>query len=97
MDVSKEIDEIGKILESAVILQEIRREVAAAMKDGFIVTDGQHYSMGSGYDFVVKCGSKDRPDVVRRIRGNIPTVDVKKIADGVIGIRASRRMRKTGA
>lgn len=93
MDCSREIQEIGQLIVSAALIQEIRREVATVMRDGFVVTDGVHHPMGSGYDVVVKCGSEDRPDVFRRIRGGIPDVQVEKIADGVLGIRASRRMR----
>ena len=93
MNVSKEISEIGRLLVSATILQEIRREVAAVMHDGFVVTDGSHHSMGAGYDVVVRCGSQDRPDVFRRICGKMPDARVEKIAEGVLGIKASRRMR----
>jgi len=67
------------------------------MKDGFVVTDGAHHPMGEGYDVVVKCGSGDRMDVFRRIRGSIPNVDVEKIADGVLGVRSARRMRSQKA
>lgn len=93
MDYGREIEEIGQLLVSAALIQEIRREVAAVMRDGFVVTDGKHHPDGAGYDVVVKCGNDDRPDVFRRIRGSIPDVHVEKIADGVLGIRNARRMR----
>ena len=93
VDLNIEIREIGRLLMSAAILQEIRREVASVMKDGFVVTDGRHHELGAGYDVIVKCGSEDRMDVLRRIRGKVANVDVEKIADGVIGVRVSRRMR----
>jgi hypothetical protein len=93
MDFGQEIDEIGRLMMSASLLVEIRREVAAVMRDGFIVSDGMHHPLGEGYDVVVRCGSEDRPDVFRRIRGKIQDVQVEKIADGVLGIRTSRRMR----
>jgi hypothetical protein len=93
MNFGQEIQEIGQLIMSAALIHEIRREVASVMKEGFVVTDGMHHPLGDGYDVVVRCGSEDRPDVFRRIRGNIPDVRVEKIADGVLGIRNSRRMR----
>ena len=93
MDYSREIEEIGNLIMSAALIQEIRREVAAVMRDGFVVSDGHHHPLGEGYDVVVRCGSQDRQDVFRRIRGKMPDVQVEKIADGVLGIRSARRMR----
>jgi hypothetical protein len=93
MDIGRDIEEIGQLILSAAFIQEVREEVAAVMRDGFVVTDGEHHPMGEGYDVVVRCGSEDRPDVFRRIRGKIPDAQVEKIADGVLGIKASRRMR----
>jgi len=94
MDFGRELEEIGQLLVSAALIQEIRREVASVMRDGFVVTDGKHHPLGMGYDVVVRCGSTDRPDVFRRIRGKMPDVHVEKIEDGVLGIRTARRMRK---
>lgn len=93
MDYGREIQEIGQLIMSAALIQEIRREVAMVMRDGFVVTDGVHHPLGSGYDVVVRCGTEDRPDVFRRIRGSVPNVHVEKIADGVLGIKTARRMR----
>ena len=93
MDYARELEAIGQLIVSAALIQEIRREVATVMRDGFIVTDGDHHPQGEGYDVVVRCGTEDRPDVFRRIRGSIPDVHVEKIADGVLGIKAARRMR----
>ena len=96
MDYGQEIKEIGQLIVSAALIQEIRHEVSAVMRNGFVVTDGRHHPMGSGYDVVVRCGSEDRPDVFRRISGSMPDVRVEKIADGVLGIKSSRRMRSKG-
>lgn len=93
MNYGQEIKEIGQIIMSATLMQEIRKQVASVMREGFIVTDGIHHPLGAGYDVVVKCGAEDRPDVLRRIRGSIPDVHVEKIADGVMGIRNARRVR----
>jgi hypothetical protein len=94
MDFRQELDDIGKLMMSASLLIEIRREVATVMRDGFIVSDGLHHPLGGGYDVVVRCGSEDRPDVLRRIRGKIQDVQVEKIADGVLGIKSARRTRR---
>jgi hypothetical protein len=93
MNYKREISAISDLIMSATIMQEIRNEVTAVLKEGFVVTDGSHCDMGEGYDVVVKCGSKDRPDVGRRIKGSFPDVEIEKIADGVIGIKTARRMR----
>lgn len=93
MDYRSEILEIGNLIMSAAMMQEIRKAVASVMKDGFVVTDGSHHPLGDGYDVVVKCGSEDRPDVCRRIRGDMKNVEVEKIADGVLGVRQARRTR----
>ena len=93
MDYARELEAIGQLIVSAALIQEIRREVATVMRDGFVVSDGTHHPLGDGYDVVVRCGSEDRPDVFRRIRGSIPNVHVEKIADGVLGIKTARRMR----
>jgi hypothetical protein len=93
MDFGREVEEIGNLMMSAALIQEIRREVATVMRDGFIVSDGIHHPLGGGYDVVVRCGSEDRLDVFRRIRGKIQDVQVEKIADGVLGIKSARRMR----
>ncbi len=93
MDYKREIEAIGDLIMSAALIQEIRREVASVMREGYVVSDGAHHPMGEGYDVVVRCGSEDRPDVFRRIRGKIPDIQVEKIAKGVLGIRSSRRMR----
>jgi hypothetical protein len=93
MDYLREIEEIGKLIESTTLIQAIRREVASVIQNGFVVSDGSHHPLGRGYDVVVRCGSEDRPDVLRRIRGSIPDIGVEKIADGVLGIRSARRMR----
>ena len=92
MDIGNDIEAIGQLILSTAFIQEIRDEVAAVMRTGFVVTDGEHHPLGLGYDVVVKCGS-DRPDVFRRIRGKVPDAQIEKIAEGVLGIRKSRRMR----
>ena len=90
-DLSSEIQDIGRLLQSASLLMSVRREVAAVMRDGFVVTDGRHHpSSGGAYEVVVRCGSSG-DSVVRRLQGGIDGVDIERIADGVVGVRQSRR------
>lgn len=91
MDLEKEIAEIGRLIGDAGLIMAVRREVAKARKDGFVVTDGRHHEGASDYDVVVRCSGED--DMARRIRSEVPDIEVEKIADGVIGVRGARRMR----
>ena len=89
-DIGFEIREIGKLITSAMMIEAVRREVSKVLKDGFVVTDERHYPSSSGYQVIVRSG-KDNEEVARRIRANIKDVDVDRIAEGVLGIRKSRR------
>jgi hypothetical protein len=89
---SQELEEIGKLLASNTILNAVREEVSAVMKDGFVVTDGRHQAGAENFDIVVRCGSESNSSqVARRIRANISNVDVKDLTAGVLGIRNARR------
>jgi len=90
-DVSRELDEIGKLIVSAALIMSVRKEVGKVMRDGFIVTDSKHQPGASGYEVVVRCGEDNRDEVARRIRGSVPDVKVEKIAEGVLGVRTARR------
>ena len=92
-DVAKELAEIGKIIDAANLLAMVRKEVTAVMKEGSVVLSADHYGAG-GYRVVVKCGGEEE-SVARRIRANIPNMDVDRIAAGVLGLRTARRGRFT--
>jgi hypothetical protein len=92
-DLFKEIQDIGRLITSAALLDSVRKEVGRVMKEGFVVTDGKHHPGAVGkYEVVVKCGA-DGQQVARRIKGGVPDVEVDKIAEGVLGVRKSRRSR----
>jgi hypothetical protein len=91
MDIERELREIGSLMASAGLLMSVREEVSKVMREGFVVTDGGHCSSGQGYNVVVKCGSEKSFEVARRIRAHIKNVNVSKIAEGVLGIKESRR------
>ena len=91
-DLMAEIRDIGRLITSAALLDAVRKEVSAVMKDGFVVTDGKHHPAAMGkYDVIVKCADGER--VARRIRGGVNDIEVERIAEGVIGIKKSRRAR----
>ena len=89
---NREIFEIGQLITSAAFLMAVRREVGSVKKDGFVVTDGRHHPSAKDYDVVVKCGD-DGKGVARRIRDNVPGARVERIAEGILGVNASRRGR----
>jgi hypothetical protein len=90
MDIFSELQDIGRMLDSASVLSTVRKEVGKVMREGFIVTDGIHQSGGDGYDVIVRCGSEDSK-VSRRLRSSMPKFDIVKISDGVLGLKRSRR------
>jgi len=92
MDVFSELEDIGRMLTSASMLAMVRHEVGTIMREGFVVTDGTHQKGASEFDVVVRCGSGE-DDVSRRLRDQMPDVDVTRIAEGVLGLRKSRRTR----
>ena len=92
-DLFKEIQDIGRLISSAALLDAVRKEVGRVMKEGFVVTDGKHQPGAVGkYEVVVRCGTEGQ-QVARRIKGAVPDVEVEKIAEGVLGVRKSRRAR----
>jgi hypothetical protein len=91
-EISREIREIGRLIDSTRLLMAVRNEVARVLHEGFVVTDGCHCAGGSGYDVVVECG-KHSSKVARRIRANISNVNVDHIATGILGIKTARRGR----
>jgi len=86
VDISSEIENIGRMLAGASMLAMVRREVAALQRDGLVVTDGSHQDGCGSYEVVVRCGSSSST-VLRRLREAMPDVDVQKIADGVVGLK----------
>ena len=91
MEYGKEIAEIGRLIASMALLDEIRHSVADITTDG-VVTDGAHSGAGKEYDVVVKCGSVSANLVSRRISGKVADVKIKKIAEDMLGVNMSRRI-----
>ncbi len=88
MDINKELFEIGRLLTSSHLINQVRKEVNGAVKDHFtMVVDGE-ISGRSGYEVVVmNCKASDIELVKRRIKASMPDVEVEKLIDNVIGIK----------
>ena len=88
MDINRELFEIGELIASSHLINEVRREVNGAVKNHFaMVVDGE-ISGRSGYEVVVmNCKESDVELVARGIRANIPNVEVERLVDNVIGIK----------
>jgi hypothetical protein len=91
-DIFDELQDIGRMLTEASVISNVRKAVAAVKKHGCIVTDGRHHMGGDGYEVVVQCRG-DVDAVARRIRSKVPDMDVERIADNVLGLKAGRRGR----
>jgi hypothetical protein len=90
MDIFGELAEIGKLMESANHLNAVRQAVAKAKQAGIIVTDGAHHPGAEDYEVVVRCAGDDEL-IARRIRTEMPDVDVTRIANNVLGVNTARR------
>ncbi len=90
-----EIAEIGRLINSAAFLMDIRKEVNAIKRGSFVVTDGKHQDGAGRYEVVVRC-SGDTSDVARRIRKNITGARVDEIAENILGITHARRGSTNG-
>jgi hypothetical protein len=94
---AKEIKEISKILDGATLLDVVRREVRASVKDRFVVTGGKYHG-NPNYDVIVShSGNDDTNDMItRRLKASVEDIEVKKIediVDNVLGVRFARRGR----
>lgn len=98
-----ELREIGRLIRSAKLLQSVRNEVHAVCREGrIVVMDGSHgerHAVGSGKFEVVIVSRDDGGDdrmvqVARRIKTNMPDIEVEQIVANVIGVRTARRGTK---
>jgi len=90
MDVFSELEDIGRMLTSVSMLAMVRQEMANLKRDGLVVTDGSHQEGCGDYEVIVRCGPHGDL-VARRLRDKMPDMDVSEIADGLVGLRRSRR------
>ena len=98
VDVTEELVEIGRIIDSANLLNVIRDEVHAALKDeGAVVVGGQQANLpdaGRKYDVVIIQNSVEHEVLARRIRDRVPEIEIDRLVPNVMGIRTARRGSK---
>jgi hypothetical protein len=94
-NICSEIREIGRLISSAALIMAVRKEVSKVMKEGFVVTDGKHHPTASDYEVVVRCGNSS-DEIARRLRAGDMNIEVDRIAEGVLGIKSSRRGSTNG-
>jgi hypothetical protein len=103
MDISKELREIRDLIDSTCLIEAVRKEVHSVLKNrrAFVI-GGKHaenkLAGSSDYDVVVihEDGEEASELMARRIRANIPDIEVEKfknVVDSVIGIKTARRKR----
>ena len=94
-NVIKELCEIGRLIDSANLLTAVRKEVHSLFEHrDAIVVGGKQAKDSQGYDIIVRLGfQKDSDAVVRRLKANVPGVEVNKLVENVLGIKHVRRGR----
>lgn len=101
-EITRELQAIGNLIDSARLITVIRKEVRAVLKDKkAIVVGGEHAERkvkgSSKYDVVIlhQHGKEEMELVARRIKASMPDLEVDdKMIDNVIGIRTARRGKK---
>ena len=92
-DILEELCEIGRLIDSVKLLSAVRKEVHSLFEHrDAIIIGGKQTKVNQGYDIIVRLGmGKDADSVVRRLKANVPDVDVSKLVDNVLGIKYTRR------
>jgi len=94
MNVSAELSEIGKLIDSVALVGAIRRETNVLFQNkSALVMDGAHANgKNANYDVViVHHGDGEHNLLARRIRSIRPDMQVDELVDNVIGIKNCRR------
>jgi len=89
MDIFRELTEIGKLIGNTSQFSAVRQAAAKAQQAGVIVTDGKHQGADQ-YEIVVTCDA-GVGKIARRIREDMPEMDVTRIAKNVLGVNTARR------
>jgi len=98
MDIFEELSEIKDLIDSAYLIEAVRKEVHSVSLGKTIVMGGKHAESkcagSSKYDVVVFYDGKEQEAMTRRIKGSIPNIEIENfnnVIDGVLGIKFSRR------
>ena len=99
LDIQNELQDIGQMLVPANMMECVRREVHVITKQRKAkILDGSYaesYGRNERYDVVVtNIDGSHTPLLARRIREQMPSVEVDELVKGVLGIRTARRVRK---
>ena len=99
--ITQELAAIGRILDSARLLDLVRTEVRKAMKEEAIIVGGET-SDNPNYDVVVvhHQGKKTNNEVKRRLAKSIEDIEIAELdtlVDNVLGIRYARRGKNNDA
>ena len=98
MDVFEELAEIKDLIDSAYLIEAVRKEIHKISSSKTIVMGGKHaenrFAGSSKYDVVVFYDGKENEAMTRRIKGSIPNIEIENfnnVVNNVLGIRFSRR------
>lgn len=98
-DITKELVEINRILESTTLFDIIRKEVYDLLKNYNVIVIGGEYYGKPKYDVVIKHDGNNECNIklTRRLRGllkdNIEIKQIGNIVENILGIRFARRGR----
>jgi hypothetical protein len=104
MNIKKELDDIKHLIQSACVMEAVKREVGSMFKHGEVMViggkyAGRHVKNAENYDIVVVHHDDQEKSflVARRLRDKIKGLEIQAvdgIVDNVIGIKTSRRVKK---
>jgi len=99
-NITRELSAIGKIIDSAYLIDEVRKAVSDIMQNKRAMVMGGEYAGekvddSENYDVVVvhKSGNKVNKMIARRVAslGDLEVDELSTVVDNVIGIRRSRK------
>ena len=97
-DITNELIEIGRLIDSARLIEVVRSSVRSVLKGQRSMVVGGKFAEdraegSSNYDVVVvHDGTGEVMELVaRRIRDNVRDVEVDRLVDSVIGVRTARK------
>ena len=94
-NITKELTEIGRIIDSAHLLDDVRREVRRALKGHKAMVVGGEFANNPSFDVVVIHQSGKKGDgIIQRRLSSMADIEVElidAISKNMLGIRSTRR------
>jgi len=94
-DIAKELAEIGRLLNSAHLIDDVRTEVRRALKGRRAMVVGGEYTNNPEFDVVITHHEgEEGSDLIARRLGSIEDIKVEQIdsiTDDILGIKYARR------